>query len=241
MKVTPAQDAYFHKRLPIDKNEVVIAVYKHHPIAYIIPLLLALLMITVIVGLAFALTSSPAGTTAIITPAYRSYAMAGVAIFSFLILLFSYIPVWTKMQDQFVLTNESLVQLLQTNLFSNKVSQLSLQDVTDVTVRAGFWGNLLSFGHLTIETPGEQDNYEYRYLPTPNVAAREISEAHENFIEALNSGQLIPESPIFGNSGGRRRMVSIDPAEYEKYQDFLRYQQQNAAPQDQPPQPPAQS
>lgn len=230
MKATPAQEKFFHQKLPIDDDEVIIAVYRHHPIAYLIPFFLALLMIAVIVGLALALTGVSASGTAIIDPVYRSYVIIGVGIFSFLILIFSYIPIWTKMQDQLVLTNESLIQILQTSLFSDKISQLSLQHIADVTVKAGFWGNMLGFGHITVETPGEQDNFEYGYLPDANVAAREISEAHENFIAQLESGQMHPESNYPGQtpgvawpSVGSATSITIDPAEYQK---FLEYQKQ---------------
>lgn len=238
MKITPAQDKFFHEKLPIDSDETVLGVYRHHPIAYIIPLLLALLMITVVAALAYLLTSvSTTDTAPIVDPSSRQYIVIGTVIFSVLVLVFSYIPVWTKMQDQLILTDESILQILQTSLFSDKVSQMGLQHVNDVTVRAGFWGNMLGFGHLTIETPGEQDNYEYRYLPNANTAAREISEAHERFTAALESGQVhlneLSGSENASTStwqktqtpGSNSPVIMVDPVEYQK---FLEYQKQNS-------------
>jgi len=231
MKVTPAQDSFFHNKLPIDSDEAILGVYRHHPIAYIIPLLIALFVIAVIVGLALALTNVPTDGTAIIDPTYRSYIVMGVGIFSLLVLVFTYIPVWTKMQDQLVLTNESLIQILQTSLFSDKISQLGLQNFADVTVRTGFWGNLLGFGHITVETPGEQDNFEYGYLPNANEAARQITEAHEIFVAALEAGRLHPETLAGPGSSWTTAQtpnapapIVVDPVEYQK---FLEYQRQN--------------
>jgi uncharacterized membrane protein YdbT with pleckstrin-like domain len=238
MKVTPEQDVFFHKKLPIEKDEVILAVYRHHPIAYILPLLLALVMIAVVAGLAFALTSvSTADGGTVVNSSSRQYVVAGVIIFSILVLVFSYIPVWTKMQDQLVLTNESILQVLQTSLFSDKISQLGLQHIADITVKAGFWGNLFGFGHLTLETPGEQDNYEYGYLSNAPLAAREISEAHERWTAALESGQVYPKYGVSGPGSAATTTTSwqpspaqsnsqnimIDPAEYQK---FLEYQKQ---------------
>ena len=221
MRVTPSQDALFRKRLPIDAREKILAVYRHHPIVYVIPLILAFLMISVIAGLAFALTSNGAdGISATIDPYYRPHIITAVGVFSMLILAASYVPIWVKSRDHLILTNESVIQILQTSLFSDKVSQLSLQHVTDVTVRAGFWGNLLGYGSLTIETPGEQVNYLYGFLPNANEAAREISEAHEIFIFALESGKLHANKPT----------VAIDQAEYEKFREYQQKQQ---------PQPPS--
>lgn len=244
MKATPAQIEYFHKKLPIDSDEIIIAIYRHHPIVYIIPLLLAALMILVIVGLAIALTSISIGGMTIIDSAYRSNVLTGVGIFSLLILLFSYIPIWTKLQDRIVLTNESILQILQTSLFSDKTSQLSLQNVNDVTVHSGFWGNLFGYGHLTIETAGEQDNYEYSFLPDSNVAAREISEAHENYVVMLESGHLHPDAPNPNETPGMAwsqtpvaPTITIDPAEYQKFLDYQRQQNSGNPPVDPPSQP----
>lgn len=233
MKATPAQNEYFHKKLPIDSDEIIIAIYRHHPIAYLIPLLLAALMIIIIVGLALALTAFSVGGTTIIDPAYRSAVLSGVGIFALLILVFSYIPIWTKMQDRIVLTNESVIQILQTSLFSDRVSQLSLQHVADVTVNAGFWGNLFGYGHITIETPGEQDNFEFYMLPEATIAAREISEAHENFIAQLESGQMHPDKPYPNETPGMAwpqtpvaPTITVDPAEYQKFLEYQRQQNQ---------------
>ena len=224
MKVTPAQDSFFHNKLPIDSDETILGVYRHHAIAYIIPLLLAFVVIAVIVGLALALTNTPMDGTAIINPLYRSYVIMGVGIFSLLVLVFTYIPVWTKMQDQLVLTDESLIQILQTSLFSDKISQLGLQSFADVTVRTGFWGNLFGYGHITIETPGEQDNFEYGFLPNANEAARQITEAHERFVAALEAGRLHGENtPVANGAPQTVQPIVVDPAEYQK---FLEYQKQ---------------
>lgn len=226
MKVTPAQDSFFHNKLPIDSDETILGVYRHHAIAYIIPLLLAFVVIAVIVGLALALTSAPVDGTAIIDPLYRSYVIMGVGIFSLLVLVFTYVPVWTKMQDQLVLTDEALIQILQTSLFSDKISQLGLQSFADVTVRTGFWGNLLGYGHITVETPGEQDNFEYGFLPNAGEAARQITEAHEKFVAALESGRLHGENSTAANVPNQTTQPStvvVDPAEYQK---FLEYQKQ---------------
>lgn len=222
MHITPSIETYFRSKLPIDQDEKIIAVYRRHPVVYFLPVLVAILTVLIISGLAYLLVYYSADSTTAVPENYRGLVILGVGIFSFLVLLFTYIPVWMKMQDRLVLTNESVMQVLQTSLFSDKVSQLSLQHVADVTVRAGFWGNMLGFGMLTIETPGEQANYQFTYLPDANTAAREISEAHENFIAELESGQLYNHShPTQVQQ--TQQPIMIDPAQY---QEFLRYQQQ---------------
>ncbi len=235
MKPTKELNRYFHAKLPIGSDETVIGYYKHHVMAYIIPLLIAVTVIFIVLGLTVLLTSPQfSAGTAIIAPQYSQLAFIFSGLFSLLVLAFSYIPVWIKTQEKLVLTDEALFQVLQTSLFSDKVSQLSLQQVADITVRQDFLGNLFGYGKLTIETPGEQDNYEFTYIPDPNSVANDIAEAHERFITALESGTL-PQDPddiSMATNNTHKTTISVDP---EQYQRFLAYQKQST-PQPQAPQ-----
>jgi uncharacterized membrane protein YdbT with pleckstrin-like domain len=161
---------------------------------------------------------------------YREAILAGASFFSLLLILGAGVPTYLRSQEQLVLTEEALLQVLQPTLFSSKVDQLSLQHVTDVSVHQDFFGTMLGYGQITIETPGEQNNYKFFAVASPQEAARAISAAHENFDAALQSGRLhtslgtsMPQAP------------QIDPQEY---QEFLQFQQmRNAQQQGQAQQP----
>ena len=103
---------------------------------------------------------------------------------------FSFIPVWIRKQETLVLTEEALLQIKKPSLFASKVSQLNLQHVADVTVRQDTIGSMFGFAHLTIETPGEQDNYEFSVVGGAREYAKKIIEAHENYAAALESGRI---------------------------------------------------
>ncbi len=251
MHITSDQDKFYHGKLPIGNDEKIIGVYRHHVMAYILPVLLALSMILVIWVLVLSLTTNTTGDEGLtsVTGGMSEYIYYGAGIFSVLILVFTYIPVWIKMQEQIVLTDEALLQMLQTSLFSDKVSQLSLQHVADISARQGFWGNMFGFGKLTIETPGEQANYEFSFLSDPNAVAREVSEAHENFIAALESGRMKSNfrsaetmAPLV-NSIQNQGAVSISPEEYRQFQAFQQMQRQasqdDSIPSQPQPTPPA--
>jgi hypothetical protein len=130
------------------------------------------------------------------------------------------------------LTDEAVLQVLQPGLFASKVSQTSLEKIADVSVRQDFLGTIFGYGKLSVETPGEQDNYEYTYLPNARSAAREIVEAHENFAAALQGGRMpttLGTPPVTSSNAPAPQTVAVDAA---AYQEFLRFQQQN---QQQPP------
>lgn len=77
-------------------------------------------------------------------------------------------------------TNEKIAQVLYTSLFNRKVSQLSIGDVQDVTVRQdGIFPRIFKYGTLVIETAGEQQNYTFSYVPNPYETGRVIVGSHE--------------------------------------------------------------
>lgn len=78
-------------------------------------------------------------------------------------------------------TDEKIAQVLYTSLFNRKMSQLSIGDVQDVTVKQiGIFPRIFKYGTLTIETAGEQQNYTFSYVPQPYESARVIVGAHES-------------------------------------------------------------
>lgn len=79
-----------------------------------------------------------------------------------------------------LVTSEKLAQVLYKSIFNRKVSQLSIGDVQDVTVRQeGVTARLFNYGTIVIETAGEQDNYDFTYVPDPYEKAKLIVGSHE--------------------------------------------------------------
>lgn len=83
--------------------------------------------------------------------------------------------------DVIILTSEKITQMIYQSIFSRKISQLSIGDVQDVTVRqVGVFAHMFNYGSIVIETAGEQSNYSFTYVPDPYVRAKEIVGSHEN-------------------------------------------------------------
>lgn len=77
-------------------------------------------------------------------------------------------------------TSEKIAQILYINLFNKKISQLSIGDVQDVTVtQKGILAHIFNYGTLVIETAGEQQNYNFTYIPEPYKNSKLIVGAHE--------------------------------------------------------------
>lgn len=220
--VSAAEDKMYHQRLPMGSDEKTIAIYRHHWFAYVSILFVVLCVITILLGSAAALVSQGgAGGLG----QYKDTVVAGTVLLSVIILLFALIPVWLRSQERLVLSDDSLYQLLQPSLFAGKVSQLNLAHLADVTVRQNFFGTIFGYAQLTIETPGEQDNFEYTMLGNAHEAAREILEVHENYIAALESGRL----PTTFTGVHANATAAIDPKQYAEFLEFQRMQQQAQA------------
>ncbi len=141
--------------------------------------------------------------------------MMGAGLLALLLALFTYVPIWLKSQEQLVLTEEALLQMLQPTLFASKISQLNLKHVADVSVRQGLFGGMFGYGKITVETPGEQDDYGFYMVPNAEAAAKQIIEAHENYQAALENGQL---KTTLGTS--QQQAPTIDAAEYGQFLAF---------------------
>lgn len=177
-----------HKKLPIGQNEKIIKVIRHHWFAYVsIYLGAGLIGVIILAGIIFAIVSQ--SSLGLNDSAINIITIAGIALIV-LIGLFSMIPAWIKKQEVLVLTEEALLQIEKPSIFANKTSQLNLQHIADVTVSQDTIGSMLGFGNLVIETPGEQNNYDFSMVASPREAAKAIIEAHENYAAALESGQI---------------------------------------------------
>lgn len=219
MSIDPKTNQKLHKRLPIGSDEEILGVFKHHWFVYVGIWLIGFFAIVAIMGAAMLFTSPlDEGSAAV---SYRPLALAGAILLSVLVGLGTVVPAWLKSQEQLVVTDEAVLQVLQPSLFGSKVSQLSLQHVADVSVRKDFFGSILGFGSVIIETPGEQANYTFTAIPNPDAAAKVLIEAHENFIAALESGRL-PTS--IRKDGQQTHGVTVDADEYQRFLDFQQYQ-----------------
>ena len=233
-------NAFLHKRLPINDDEEILGVYRHHWFVYFKIWAIGFALILLIMITATFLTANAEGQP----DSYKSIVMGGGIVLSVLIGLGTAVPAWLRSQEQMVVTNESLLQLLQPSPFGSKTSQLSLQHVADVTARKDFFGSVLGFGQITVETPGEQKNYTFPTVSDPDRVTKVIIEAHENFIAALEAGRL--PSNLGGEAivphlqqqtmaqaqqaQSQNGASAISPEEYQEFLEFKRakeaYQQQ---------------
>ncbi len=112
-------------------------------------------------------------------------AIVGVLVFIVVLAIsavFAWIAATVYWGNSWTVTSDSLTQVSRTGLFSRQSSQLSLQDLEDVTAQQnGMLAGMLNFGVLRVETAGESSKFMFPYCPNPNYYAQQILKAREVF------------------------------------------------------------
>lgn len=89
-------------------------------------------------------------------------------VLAFLTLLFSFVGFLDYYLDVWMLTNERVVEIEQTSLFGREINELHLHNIQDVSSRVrGFLETFLDYGTILIQTAGETELFEFKYMPRP--------------------------------------------------------------------------
>ncbi|MCE7936229.1 PH domain-containing protein [Candidatus Saccharibacteria bacterium CPR2] len=172
--------------LDLDPNEIVLHDVKRHPIGllgiyfagafiFLFDLIVLFLMARNQEAIGLNLENSSAIIVVI------------ASIFAILTVLATTIAAMIYKVNELIVTNESIILIYQAGLFNRKISQLGLEKIEDVTSQqTGILPHMFNYGTITIETAGEMSNFVFPYAPSPNITAKQIIEANEQFIR--NSG-----------------------------------------------------
>lgn len=163
----------------IDADEVKLTEIRKHIFGIVIIYIQAFVAVVIGILLAFFLLPSVLGesTGNTIANAFMvvTLLIAGLFLLGATIIYF---------QSRMIVTDRNITQVLQLGLFNRKVSQLTMENVEDVTaLQSGFFATIFGFGILKIETAGEQVNFHFEFCPRPGHYAKIILDAREKYIE----------------------------------------------------------
>lgn len=90
--------------------------------------------------------------------------------------------------NRFFLTNESVIQEIQTSLFSKKEQTISLVNIEDASYRQhGILQTVLNYGSLRLSTQGEETTYRFNYVANPKEQIAKLN----NAVEAFKNGRPV--------------------------------------------------
>jgi len=174
-----------------DPDEKLVSVVRKHWIGLLGIYATAIILLVVLLGVGAALPSlTKAGGIQMPASAFGLVVLFLIVIAA-LVVLTTIIAAWVYNQSRILITNENVIQIKQSSLFSRKVSHLNMINVEDVSVvKNGILQTFLDYGTLSIQTAGEMDNFNFINTPRPNEYRRYIIQAHEAAIEHV--GQMGP-------------------------------------------------
>ena len=176
--------------LNLSEAEYVISAVRRHPIGLFFPVGITIFMIALVASIVINYPLMANSLGLIEPPSHESVALIG----GLLILLFAlggYIAVWVYVNNRFFLTNESVIQEIQTSLFSRHEQTVSLQNIEDASfLQHGFLQTLLDYGSIRLSTEGDETTYKFHYVSHPKNQIATLN----NAVEAFKNGRPVDDS-----------------------------------------------
>ncbi|MDB5170697.1 MAG: hypothetical protein JWO35_391 [Candidatus Saccharibacteria bacterium] len=162
-------------------GERVIFEIKRHPIGLIFSYAISGAMIIATAVLAFIVAPGVAPNSREAVTAIATVIFLVVTLFA---IAFVFIANKVYWGNSWVLTSDSITQVTQSGLFNRQSSQLSLENLEDVTAKQhGILTHIFNYGTIKAETAGEHSKFVFTYCSNPNYYAQQILQAREEFAQ----------------------------------------------------------
>ncbi len=175
-----------YPRVHLSKGEYVVMEVRRHPIGLVsIWVLIVLLVVATFAILPFysmnrELIASTLSIAAASLPTAASLTFPILALAA-LFFLGGLVAVYVYNSNLFYLTNESIIQYIQSSIFSTKEQQINLVNIDDVSYRQqGILQQVLNYGTVRVSTEGDERNpYVFYFVARPQLVVRTINDAME--------------------------------------------------------------
>lgn len=173
--------------LNLTEGEFVILDIKRHPIGMLLPIGITVLLLFGIISFASFYPSIYSESVSAIMP--TPPALFGIAVLlAVLVVLGGAVALWVYLQNQFFMTNESVIQEIQTSLFARHEQTVSLGSIEDASyIQAGILQTVLNYGTIRLSTEGEETTYIFKYVENPRKQIAILT----NAIEAFKNGRPV--------------------------------------------------
>jgi hypothetical protein len=180
-----------YPKLNLSAGEYVILAIRRHPIGLISIWATALILAAIIVGVWWFLLSHPGSSQVIIPPSSVGAVSAFTVGLLILIALFTWAAIVVYRANIFILTNESVIQRVQTSLISQEEKTINLENIKDARFQqGGFLQYIIGYGSIELTTEGDQNNYTFLLVAKPKQQVAVIN----NVIEAVKYGRPVEDA-----------------------------------------------
>lgn len=172
--------------LNLSDHEYVISAVRRHSIGMWGPLIVT----TIAVALVFTIMLMyPDIATSLEWPmsSYPWIIIMGLA-FTAAFIFGGYLAMWVYMNNRFFLTNESVIQEIQSSIFSKREQTVSLMNIEDASyTQTGPIQHFLNYGSIRLSTEGDETTYRFDYVSNPKEEIATLN----NAVEAFKNGRPV--------------------------------------------------
>lgn len=172
--------------LNLSPGEYIILAVRRHAIGMAVPVGMTVFLVALIASMLinFSLLAESFGLA---QSAFGSVLLIGILLI-LLVGLGGYIAVWVYLRNRFFLTNESVIQELQTSLFSRKEQTVSLASIEDASYnKHGVLQAIFNYGSIRLSTEGDETTYRFHYVANPKKQIAILN----NAVEAFKNGRPV--------------------------------------------------
>lgn len=180
-----------YPKLNLSAGEYVILDIRRHLIGLISIWGVAIILAMIVAGIWWFVLSHP-GSSEPIVPASSVGSVSGfTAGLLLLIGLFAWAATVIYRGNIFILTNESVIQRVQSSLISQEEKTINLENIKDARfTQHGFVQYLIGYGTIELTTEGDQNNYNFKLVAKPKEQIGVIN----NVVEAVKYGRPVQDA-----------------------------------------------
>lgn len=175
--------------LNLSDGEFVILDVRRHPIGLVIPAAVTAVGIILVYVVAFIFIGMLSGGDLLLPNKPSPAGVLGFAsLVAFLVGIFGYIYIWVYLQNKFFMTNESVIQEIQTSLFARHEQTVSLGSIEDASyIQSNIFQTIFNYGSIRLSTEGEETTYKFHFVANPKQHIAKLN----NAVEAFKNGRPV--------------------------------------------------
>lgn len=181
-----SQKKYPH--LNLSRGEYVLAAVRRHPIGILKIWAIGLLFILAFMVVYYLSFAGPSASSEL-----QDFSGVATSILGLIIILVTVgvlVATYVYVSNRFYLTNESVIQEIQTSIFSKHEQTVSLSNIEDASYKqGGILPLIFDYGTIRLSTEGDETTYRFSYVTSPK---RHIALLN-NTVEAFKNGRPVPD------------------------------------------------
>lgn len=187
IKLKHERSAQMFPYLNLSDGEYIISAVRRHPIGLFFPFLIGFFL--VFISAVVLVNYQQIAISVQIDDSIGQYAIGlPVILFIILVLLGMYVVYTVYTNNKFFLTNESVIQEIQTTVFSKHEQTVSLMDIEDASfTRNGIIQQIFNYGSIRLSTEGDETTYRFTYVANPKQHIAKLT----NAVEAFKNGRPV--------------------------------------------------